>query len=272
MDVQTAYVCPSELGANDPAPVLRLNGEATQPVLIIADHAGNAVPQVMQGLGLGSEELERHIAWDPGAAAVAAGLAERWQATAVLAQYSRLIVDPNRPLGDPAAMPVVSDGTMVPANQNLTVEERQRRAELFYFPYHTTIDNEVARLRQVGDKKPTGPLVLSIHSFTPDYGDEDRPWHVGVMSAADRRLAEALLEAFEQFDGLVVGDNQPYSGVDLGYTLRLHGGAQGLANAQVEIRQDLLIDDKDHALWVDILDDAVAPLLNDPALLAIEYF
>ncbi len=268
MDASLSQACPRELGTDDPAPVSVLHGDATQPILLIADHAGKAVPHAMNNLGLNEDDLDRHIAWDPGAATVAISLAQRWQATAVLAQYSRLIVDPNRPLGDSGAMPATSDGTVIPANQTLSATERTRRADLFYFPYHTAIDREIARLRLAGP----GPMILSIHSFTPHYGDEDRPWHVGVMSAADRRLAERLLDSLTAKNDLVVGDNQPYSGVDLGYTLRLHGGSQGLANAQIEIRQDLLTKDKDTEHWIDILDDAVSPLIDDLALLAIEYF
>ena len=236
--------------------------------MLIVDHAGRAIPQSMNGLGLNTEDLNRHIAWDPGAAAVAAGLSERWQAPAVLAQYSHLIVDPNRPLGDPAAIPQVSDGTAIPANQSLSSEERSRRAELFYFPYHMANDREIARLRLAGP----GPIVLSFHSFTPVYGAENRPWHVGIMSAADRRLAERLIKTFEAEDGLVVGDNKPYSGVDLGYSLRLHGGSQGLAHAQIEIRQDLLTTNKDVDNWVGMIDRATTPLMDDPALLAVEFF
>ena len=268
MDASHSFSCPNTLDAGDLEPVRVLRSDALQPLLLIADHAGKAVPQVMNGLGLPVADLDRHIAWDPGAAAVASGLSQRWQATAVLAQYSRLITDPNRPLGDPAAMPPISDGTVIPANQVLTADERKRRADLFYFPYHTAIDHEIARLRRAG----SGPMILSIHSFTTHYDDEDRPWHVGVMSAADRRLAERLLVALSAKGDLVVGDNQPYSGVDLGYTLRLHGGSQGLANAQVEIRQDLLTNDKDIEHWIDILDEVISPLIDDPALLAVEYF
>ena len=268
MDATLSYAYPNVLSARDPDPVLLLYGEASRPVLLIADHAGNTVPEAMNGLGLDETGLTRHIAWDPDPAQVASGLAERWRATAVLAQYSRLIIDPNRPLGDGASIPEVSDGTSVPANQSLSRDERERRAALFFAPYHTAIDFEIARLQRVGP----GPLVVSIHSFSPDYGEEARPWHVGIMAAADRRLADRLLDSLQQFEALVVGDNQPYSGVDLGYTLRLHGGAQGLANAQIEIRQDLLTDANDVTLWIDILDEALSPLIDDPALLAIEFY
>lgn len=267
MDIATTYSCPVALAEQDLPPVKVINEDASAAVLLIADHAGNAVPKAMQGLGLSDKDLQRHIAWDPGAAAVAENLAKRWQATAVLAQYSRLIVDPNRPLGEASSMPEVSDRTLVPANQSLQPDERQTRADLFYWPYHQAVEQHMARLRRAG----AGPMLVSIHSFTPDFGSEDRPWHVGVMAAADRRLAEALMEALSEQAGLVIGDNQPYSGVEYGYTLKVHAGAQGLANVQIEIRQDLLDDETGLKRWTDILDTALSPLLQDQSLLAIEF-
>lgn len=267
MNTASNYCCPPTLAESDPPPLVVINPKAERSVLLIADHAGNSVPAAMNGLGLNEAELTRHIAWDPGAAEVAAGLAKRWQATAVLANYSRLIVDPNRPLGEDSSMPRVSDGTHVSANQSLTDHQRQLRADLFYWPYHRAVEAEMARLRRVGP----GPMLVSIHSFTPDFGSDDRPWHVGVMAAADRRLAEALIVALDQTSKLLIGDNEPYSGVEYGYTLKLHAGAQGLANVQIEIRQDLLVDEAGIARWIDILDDALAPMIGDPDLLAIEF-
>jgi len=266
--VASDFVCPNKLGPDDPAPVQVLNPDATAPLLLMADHGGNVVPAAMNGLGLDGDELSRHIAWDPGAAEVAEGLAKKLGVTAVLAQYSRLIADPNRPLGDAACMPKVSDGTSVPANQDIDGAESARRAELFYWPYHTRVEAETARLRQAGQV----PMVLALHSFTPDYQEEDRPWHIGIMSAADRRLADALLQALRARGDLEVGDNQPYSGVDLGYSIRLHGSTQGLAHAQIEIRQDLLADAAGVARWVDILTEILTPLLQDPDLQTIEFY
>jgi predicted N-formylglutamate amidohydrolase len=262
-----SYSCPSCLGKTDPEPVQILNPASERGVLLIADHAGNAVPHSMKGLGLSAEDLTRHIAWDPGAAGVAAGLAQKWQATAVLAVYSRLIVDPNRPLGEASSMPAISDGTSVPANQDLNPEERIKRAELFYFPYHVAVETQLARLRRLSCLPP----VVSIHSFTPDFQSEDRPWHIGVMAAADRRLAVGLIRNLRDQTGLEIGDNQPYSGVEYGYTLKIHAGAQGLANTQIEIRQDLLEDDQSISNWVNILDAALTPLMSDPDILRIEH-
>jgi predicted N-formylglutamate amidohydrolase len=267
MDVSLSYSCPSGLAAEDPEPVAVLNPQAVHGYLLIADHAGNAVPKAMNSLGLDEDTFVRHIAWDPGAGAVATGLADRWQATAVLAQYSRLIVDPNRPLGEASSMPEVSDGVWIPANQALTVEERNRRAALLYWPYHTEIELQIARLRRTGLR----PLVVAIHSFTSDFGDEERPWDIGVMAAADRRLGDALIASLSARGDLVIGDNQPYSGVEYGYTLKIHAGAQGLANVQIEIRQDLLINADGIARWVDIFDGVLTPLMGDQALRTIEH-
>lgn len=268
MDENVSYQCPEYLGSEEALPILCLNDEATEPVLFIADHAGNSIPKAMDALGLRETELEKHIAWDPGARNIANGLAGRFKATAVLAQYSRLIIDLNRPLGDLDSIPLISDGTLIPANQILSEQECKRRAQLFYFTYHNRIDYEIARLRKVGP----GPLIVSIHSFTPQYGGVDRPWHIGIMSANDRRLAEVLLDAFRCHEGLLVGDNQPYSGFDLGYTLRLHAGSQGLAHVQIEIRQDLLVDNKDEAFWINLLFDVLSTQIKDPRLLSITHF
>lgn len=267
MGTTIKYCCPAELAESDLPPFRIINPAATRPVLLIADHAGNHVPTAMNNLGLGANDLLRHIAWDPGAAEVSTALAKRWNATAVLSQYSRLIVDPNRPLGDESAMPAISDGTTIPANQTLSDTERRRRADLFYWPYHQAIENQMARLKRLGP----GPMLVSIHSFTPAFGGEERPWHVGVMAAADRRLADALIVRLSRQAELVIGDNEPYSGVEYGYTLKVHAGAQGLASVQIEMRQDLVADNDGIERWTDILDQALAPLIEDPNLLAIEF-
>ncbi len=265
MNATQVYDCPSSLSEEDPGPVLIHNPGCGRGLLVIADHAGNAVPAAMNNLGLENDDLVRHIAWDPGAALVATELATRLRATAVLSQYSRLIVDPNRPLGDTSSMPQVSDGIAVPANADLSEQERVRRAKLFYWPYHVAVSQEMARLCMEGE----GPLLVSIHSFTPDFGEEDRPWHIGVMSAADRRLGDAVIAGLKKCGDYNVGDNQPYSGIEYGYTLKVHAAAQGLANVQIEIRQDLLADQAGVRRWVDVLETVLTPLINDLSLRSI---
>src|SRR5690606_9601960 len=125
-----------------------VNPAARTALLLTGDHAGNAIPEGFHDLGLPAAERTRHIAWDIGAGEVARRLAARLDATAVLARFSRLLIDPNRPLGEPDSIPRGSDGTTIPGNQNLTAADRIARAAEFFTPYHSAIDAEIARLRQ----------------------------------------------------------------------------------------------------------------------------
>ncbi len=140
-----------------------VNPSATASVLITGDHAGNAVPVAMNGLGLPPPDLERHIAFDIGAAGVARALASKMNATAVLAVYSRLLIDPNRPLGDPECIPVASDGTLIPANADLSDADMKARADTFYWPDHRSTDEHIGRLRRAGKV----PAIIAVHTFTP---------------------------------------------------------------------------------------------------------
>ena len=146
----------------------------------------------------------------------------------------------------------------------------QARADAFYWPYHTAIDRELARLKLSGP----APLLLSLHSFTPALTTEaaPRPMHVGVMASRDRRLADALLAAFARYPDLTAAFNAPYSGITHGYCLKIHGLAQGLAHAQIEIRQDLIGDATGQACWVDLLADILRPIVAEETLHRVEHY
>jgi predicted N-formylglutamate amidohydrolase len=257
------------LSTGDPPPVEVVNAAGISRLLITGDHAGNAVPHAMQGLGLPAGELERHIAWDIGVAGVARHLAARMNATAVLASYSRLLIDPNRSLGDAQSVPEASDGTLIVPNENISDAERCARAEALYWPYHKAIENHLARLQRGG----CVPVLLALHSFTPalKIGAAPRPWQVGVLYGSDTRLARLLLDAFRARGDLTVGDNAPYSGVTHGYGLKVHGIAHGLPHAELEIRQDLIGDETGQRRWADLLYDVLTPLLAHPDIKAIEH-
>lgn len=250
--------------AEDLSPVEVINPDATRALLIIAEHAGRRVPQAMRDatgpLGVPPESFDTHIAWDIGAAGVVRRLAEHLDVTAVLARYTRLLIDLNRPLGDPGSIPLVSDGTSIPWNRNLHLREREARAHSYYWPYHQAVEIELARLRLMG----AAPLLLSVHSFAPRLrnGGAPRPWHAGVMASRDDRLATALLRKLAA-RGRNVALNQPYSGITQGYSLKLHGLAQGLLHAQLEIRQDLIATEAGQAEWADMLRDALTTIESD---------
>ena len=258
----------------NPPAVEIVNPDAVTPLVLMADHGGNRVPRDMidaRGpLGIPATALTQHIGWDIGAAAIARGLATRLSATAVLATHTRLLLDPNRALGDPDSIPAASDGIPIPANANLTVADRAARADMFFWPYHRAVDGQLARLQHAGHV----PLLVSIHSFTPALMSTGalRPWHVGVMASRDLRLADRLLTALKARPGLVVGYNEPYSGITHGYCLKMHGLAQGLPHAQVEVRQDLIGDEAGQAQWADLLAGILQPILADEALRAIQHF
>lgn len=260
--------------ALDPPAVEIVNPDSRTPLLFMADHGGNRVPpDMIDGcgpLGLPPVHLTQHIGWDIGAAALARGLAEHLSATAVLAVYTRLLIDPNRALGDPDSIPATSDGIRIPANAALSAADRERRADAFFWPYHRTIDRQLARLQHAGHI----PLLLSIHSFTPALMSTGapRPWHAGVMASRDLRLADRLLAALKTEPGLVVGYNEPYSGITHGYCLKMHGLAQGLPHAQIEVRQDLIATADGQKTWADLLARILRPILADEALRAIAHY
>jgi predicted N-formylglutamate amidohydrolase len=259
--------------AVNPSPVEIVNPAALRPLLIIADHAGRAVPREMVDavgpLGLAPEIFDLHVAWDIGAAGVARRLAARLDATAVLAAYTRLLIDPNRSLGDPDCVPAISDGTPIPANRSIDLSCLEARAAAYYWPYHEAIDLALARLKRGGGV----PLLLSVHSFTPALrvGGASRPWHVGVMASRDRRFADLLLMALVA-QGFTVGFNEPYSGITHGYSLKIHGLAQGLPHAQLEIRQDLIDAEAGQAEWADLLAAILNPIASAPALNRLEHY
>jgi predicted N-formylglutamate amidohydrolase len=229
---------------NLPADCL-LDGDSAGGFLILCDHASNALPPPYGTLGLPLAELERHIAYDIGAATVARTLAARLRAPAVLAPFSRLLIDPNRGLDDPTLIMTLSDGAVVPGNVGVGAAARTLRIERYYRPYHDAvaqaIDGALARGRP--------PDIIAIHSFTPFWKTTPRPWHVGVLWEGDRRLPAALIAELAADPALVVGDNEPYAGGLPGDTMDTHAVKRHLRHALIEIRQDLVAVDSDAVEW-----------------------
>jgi predicted N-formylglutamate amidohydrolase len=222
-----------------------LPGRVDAGLLLVCDHAANAFPSGYGTLGLPVDQLQRHIAYDIGAAAVTRAIAVALEAPAVLTRFSRLLIDPNRGADDPTLIMRLSDGAVVPGNRHLDEHERTRRRRLYYEPYHRAIDAVVDRCLGVG----VPPALLSIHSFTESWKGAPRPWHVGILWDKDPRLAKPLLRAFESEGSLIVGDNEPYAGALEGDCMWQHGTMRGLAHAIIEIRQDLIRSPAGQIAW-----------------------
>ena len=227
------------LNPEEPSPFVILNAVANTPVLLVCDHASIRFPRSLGTMGLDYLDRASHIALDIGANAVVEALADNLGATAVLCQYSRLIVDCNRELIDDSAFLEHSDGIDVPGNQNLQNDEKERRASEIYWPYHNAIKDQIVRLKKNG----IDPVVISIHSFTPIINGSDREWEIGVLWDKDIETAEIFLTRLGEA-GYLVGNNEPYSGKDPeDFTIDYHAESTGLPHVGIEISQNLISND-----------------------------
>jgi predicted N-formylglutamate amidohydrolase len=207
------------------------------PLLFLCDHASHALPPSYGSLGLAPELFEAHIASDLGAAAVTRALASAFGAGAILARWSRLLVDLNRGEDDPTLIMKVSDGSLVPGNARIDDAEAASRIARYHAPYHAAIAREIDTMRAAG----LVPVLVSMHSFTPVWKGWRRPWEIGVLWDRDGRLARPLIAELA-WAGFTVGDNEPYSGELENDCLYRHGTMRGLPHVLIEMRQDLIAD------------------------------
>ena len=235
------------LGEDDPPPVRVLRPAAGSAFLLVADHAGGAIPRRLGDLGLPESELQRHIAWDIGIAGVTDRLSQALDATAVLQAYSRLVIDCNRRPEWASSIPVISETTAIPGNEGLGEEERAARRREIFCPYHGAI----AEL--LGARAHRATVLVAMHSFTPVFMGVARAVEVGVLynrNARDTRFSHIMLDVLRAEGDLAVGDNQPYAITgNSDYTVPTHGEQRGLPHVEIEIRQDMIGDDRGQALW-----------------------
>lgn len=246
---------PPLLAADEAPPFERIEASGSAPFLLVCDHASRTIPRALGDLGLDEEARRGHIAWDVGAAEVTRRLAARFDAPAVLGGYSRLVIDLNRPLDDPTSIPVISEGKIIPGNRGLSAAEARARAETLFLPYHGAVAEALEEVPARG----TAAALVSVHSFTPVYKGERRPWHVGVMWDRDPRLAVPFMERLRTDPDIRVGENLPYSARDhYTFTADHHAARAGRPHLVVEIRADLLETPGGVDRWTTIVGDAMA--------------
>ena len=236
-----------------------LGGDRPSRWLVTCDHATNRVPGWVGGgsLGIAPEDMARHIAYDVGAAGLARRLAALLDAPAILSDFSRLVIDPNRGEDDPTLVMRLYDGTIVPGNRHVTPAEVERRLDDWHRPYHHAIEAAIGRMGE--------PALVSMHSYTPQLvGRPWRPWQVGILWHRDGRIAGPLLAGLRA-QGYCVGDNEPYSGELEGDTMSRHGTARGLAHVLIELRQDLIATPEAQALWAGRLAPIIAGAIGEMA-------
>lgn len=234
----------SLLGVKDPVPFVLYPELTPSPFVLVSDHAGRAVPEALGDMGVDAADWERHIAWDIGIDGVGRMLRERLGSALVEQAYSRLVIDCNRAPGHPTSMPLVSDGTPIPANSKAENVCRARREREILHPYHDAIAEVLTERRG----RPTA--LISLHSFTPCMNGVERPWQIGILHNRDSRMATIALELLRTEPCLCVGDNEPYILTDLSdYTVPRHAEAANLPYLEIEIRQDLIATAEGQQVW-----------------------
>jgi predicted N-formylglutamate amidohydrolase len=234
------------LAVDESMPISVYNPGGRSPFLLVADHAGNLIPRALARLGVPETELVRHIAWDIGIAGLGRLMADALDATLIAQNYSRLVIDCNRPLAAETSIPEISEQTPIPGNADIDEASRIARAREIFWPYHARIEAELERRQKAG-----APLALiALHSFTPVFQGAKRPWHAGVLYNRDARFAHRLLALLNEEEGMFVGDNAPYFVTDASdYTIPVHAERRGLHHVLIEVRQDLIGEEDGQRAW-----------------------
>ena len=239
-------LCMPLLSADDPAAFTIERPQGRSEFLLVCDHASRIIPKSLGSLGLDDAQLATHVAWDIGAAGVARQLSKALDATLLLQGYSRLVIDCNRPPGSATSVPTRSEYVRIAANESLASSDATARVTEIFAPYHAAIGAVLDQRRVAGART----LLVSVHSFTPIYLGQTRPWKIGLMFRKDLRLGRALLELLRQDSSLNAGENEPYAMTDdTDYTIPVHGEARGLPHVGIEIRQDLITDATGQQEW-----------------------
>ena len=234
------------IAADEPPPFFSERRDGQSNFVIVVDHASRRIPRSLHDLGLHPSELQRHIAWDMGALAVARQVAEALDAPIVAQNYSRLVIDCNRDPKVASSIPAISEASEIPGNIGLTEEQRLARRKEIFEPYHDHIDALLDERAPMG--RPT--ILVAQHSMTDVFKAVRREMHAAVLYNRDRRFAGLVLNQLRREAGLVIGDNEPYFVSDeTDYTIPRHGEKRGLPHVEIEIRQDLLLDEAGQKEW-----------------------
>lgn len=234
------------LAPDEPPPFTEVRAHGGSDFVILVDHASARIPRRLEDLGLPATELERHIAWDIGALAVARLVSEALDAPLLAQNYSRLVIDCNRDPKVATSIPTVSEHTGIPGNIDLTETHRAARRREIFDPYHERIRTLLDARAAAG--RPT--ILIAQHSMTDEFKGSRREMHAAVLYNRERRFAALVLDSLRRDPALVVAENQPYFLSDAtDYSIPVHGERRGLPHVEIEIRQDLLLHPQGQREW-----------------------
>lgn len=244
------------LSGSDPAPVEWVNKGSTARVALLCEHAGQAVPEKLEDLGVTHDILNSHRGWDLGTNALARAVAKRLDAPLILQRYSRLVIDCNRPPSHADSMPSISDSVPIPANTGLNAEQAAKRVTEIFQPLDDALNDMFYAAPRTA--------AFSIHSFTPAMNGQDRPWHAGLLCRADMKTAHTLQDAITvRAPDKTVAINEPYQIDDASdWFIPVHAEARNLRHTLIEIRNDELATPNGIAFWADTLAAAITHVLD----------
>jgi predicted N-formylglutamate amidohydrolase len=248
--------------AADGEPVSEINTRGGSEVLLVCEHASRRLPAKLGSLGLAADVLDQHIAWDPGALAVAMSMSKELDAVLIHQNFSRLAYDCNRPPEAADAMPARSEIYDIPGNADLSAVDRQARTEAIYLPFRAALARRIAERKAQARET----VLVTIHSFTPIYHGMRREVEIGILHDRDSRLADQMLARTEANCRYQVRRNEPYGPADgVTHTLREHGLANGLLNVMIEVRNDLIRDEAGQEVMAGFLAGLIRESLSIPA-------
>jgi predicted N-formylglutamate amidohydrolase len=231
------------LEADEAHPAELINETGNSPYVLICEHASNQLPRGLGTLGLGATDLQRHIAFDIGAAATARMLSRLLDAPLIMQRYSRLAYDCNRPPEQASAIPQLSEIFEIPGNKNLSAADKLARSAELARPFHAAITS-VLDARAANDHHT---IPVSIHSFTKNYKGKDRAVELGLLFDRDAWLANQLVKSFPSINAQL---NEPYGPKDgVMYLMNLHAAPRGLHHLMIEIRNDLIETERGQQQW-----------------------
>lgn len=225
------------------------------PLFVFGDHASKHIPETYKNLGLSGDDLTRHIAWDIGTETIIRTLCAELGCAGQVASVSRLVIDLNRDPDMDSLIPAMSDGSTIPRNQDLSAEQRLKRMERYYAPYHAALGESL-------DQMGFG-LAVSVHSFTPQLaGQAPRELEIGLLVKDDEISAELFKAELAKIKpDWRCAVNEPYSAYDLNYTVDTHVGSRGLPHISVEFNQSLIDTEQKAVAAGQVLARALAPLI-----------
>lgn len=220
------------------------------PLILVCEHASCYIPAQLQQLGLEDKAAKEHIAWDIGALDLAKGLSDKLNATLLVANYSRLLIDLNRPLEAPDSIPDVSEIYTIIGNQNLSKEHIEARQVNIFEPFHQKLAELIAESKQRHDKT----RLVGVHSYTATYKGQARALQAGVLYMQARHYGEQILAGLAKDPTLIIAANEPYQcayGEDT--TVPLHGDDNHIPAVLLEIRNNEINELAKIDRWVNLL-------------------